>query len=503
MKKLFICVMTSLCSTFAFADADLVVKPATISGGNGTMEVVISKANTTAFQFDVALPAGVSATGFSLTGAPATRKFEKALYNAETNTYRFLTYDEGNAVLNATTTFNVTLAAADGAEEGVAETTSVLLVDPDGNGTDVDNSSTPIVFNGVTIEFQGGGKLLMVSKKDLDFTSLGDEVKAYIATGYDLATNDIILTRVTDVPAGTPIWVNGPQNSKIEVPTGVSETYYPKSFIVGSATEDLVAPASDSEHYSMTLSPKTGTTAGVKSAMTIPAGKCYLYIPRNLVANVGTAQTINLTAKDNKEAYVSPCDLDFTSVEGLSAYIVTGFTTTDSQIWLTPVDKASANTPLYLKGKTSQYTVPSSAQTIVYVNMLEGKADATSDVKDEYDGYKTWVLSKRDGVWGPYNTDNPAFPKGKSYLPIPKSYIVTSSASRGDNELIQPIEVEAEVIRINLGSINGEDDDMTGIRSIDEGQFTNDTWYNLKGQRIDTPTKKGLYIKNGKKVIMR
>ena len=147
MKKLFICVMTSLCSTFAFADADLVVKPATISGGNGTMEVVINKNNTTAFQFDVALPAGVSATGFSLAGAPATRKFEQALYNAETNTYRFLTYDEGNAALNATTTFNVTLAAADGAEEGVAETTSVLLVDPDGNGTDVDNSSTPIVFN--------------------------------------------------------------------------------------------------------------------------------------------------------------------------------------------------------------------------------------------------------------------------------------------------------------------------------------------------------------------
>ena len=111
MKKLFICVMTSLCSTFAFADADLVVKPATISGGNGTMEVVIKKANTTAFQFDVALPAGVSATGFSLAGAPATRKFEQALYNAETNTYRFLTYDEGNAALNAATTFNIALAA--------------------------------------------------------------------------------------------------------------------------------------------------------------------------------------------------------------------------------------------------------------------------------------------------------------------------------------------------------------------------------------------------------
>ena len=64
-------------------------------------------------------------------------------------------------------------------------------------------------------------------------------------------------------------------------------------------------------------------------------------------------------------------------------------------------------------------------------------------------------------------------------------------------------ESEAEVIVIKLGSANGENDGTTGIRSIDEGQFTNDTWYNLNGQRIDAPTKKGLYIKNGKKVLVK
>ena len=501
MKKLFICVMTSLCSTFAFADGtDFVVNGVTIpSGGTKTMEVVINKSGQTAFQFDMKLPVGISVSAFET--ASGDRKFEKNQVDASTNTWRFLSYDEKNATFDAGTTFNITLAAADGAEEGEAETTSVLLVDPEGNGTDVDNSSVPVeVYNGVSIEFLGGGKLLMVSKKDLDFTGL-DDVKAYIATGYDLATNDIILTRVTDVPAGTPIWVNGPVNSTKLVPTGISKTYYPKSFIVGSATEDLTAPASDSEYYSMTLSPKTGKTAGVKSAMTIPAGKCYLYIPKNVVANEGTAQTINLTAKGNKEAYVSPCDLDFTGVEGLSAFVVTGYTSTGSQIWLTSVKTVSANTPLYLKGNTAQYTVPSSAQRIVYVNMLQGKADATSDVKDEYDGFKTWVLSKRDGVWGPYNTDNSAFPKGKSYLPIPKSYIVTS-ATRGENGFTQPVEVEAEVIRINLGSLNTGNDGTTSIRSIGEVQ-TDDAWYNLKGQRIDTPTKKGLYIKNGKKVVVK
>ena len=58
------------------------------------------------------------------------------------------------------------------------------------------------------------------------------------------------------------------------------------------------------------------------------------------------------------------------------------------------------------------------------------------------------------------------------------------------------------MIVIKLGSMNGENDGTTGIRAIDEVQ-SDDAWFNLKGQRIDIPTKKGLYIKNGKKVVVK
>lgn len=44
----------------------------------------------------------------------------------------------------------------------------------------------------------------------------------------------------------------------------------------------------------------------------------------------------------------------------------------------------------------------------------------------------------------------------------------------------------------------------TGIRSIDNGQQTIDNaYYDLSGRRIDNPTKKGVYIKNGKKFIVK
>ena len=178
MKKLFICVMTSLCSTFAFADADLVVKSATIYGGSGTMEVVINKANTTAFQFDAILPTGISVSAFGTESGD--RKFEKALVDASTNTWRFLTYDEKNAPFDAGTTFNVTLAAAANAEEGEAETEAIILVDPNGNSTDVENGSSAVSL-GASITIGASGMTTYVCNSGLDFTEREEE--AYVVTG--------------------------------------------------------------------------------------------------------------------------------------------------------------------------------------------------------------------------------------------------------------------------------------------------------------------------------
>lgn len=52
-------------------------------------------------------------------------------------------------------------------------------------------------------------------------------------------------------------------------------------------------------------------------------------------------------------------------------------------------------------------------------------------------------------------------------------------------------------------SIDGEDDEATGIRSIENGQLTIDNeYYDLSGRRVVKPTK-GVYIMNGKKVILK
>lgn len=54
--------------------------------------------------------------------------------------------------------------------------------------------------------------------------------------------------------------------------------------------------------------------------------------------------------------------------------------------------------------------------------------------------------------------------------------------------------------------LNFGDGETTGINSIDNGKLTidNDAWYTLDGRKLQgMPTTKGIYIYNGKKVVIK
>jgi hypothetical protein len=46
---------------------------------------------------------------------------------------------------------------------------------------------------------------------------------------------------------------------------------------------------------------------------------------------------------------------------------------------------------------------------------------------------------------------------------------------------------------------------MTGIESIDNGELTMDnSWYTIDGKKLNgKPTQKGLFINNGRKVVIK
>lgn len=69
-----------------------------------------------------------------------------------------------------------------------------------------------------------------------------------------------------------------------------------------------------------------------------------------------------------------------------------------------------------------------------------------------------------------------------------KAYIVISGAANARQQL----------------NIIFSDDEATAVFNInDKSEMTNSKWYDLMGNRIDKPTRKGLYIRNGQKVVIK
>ena len=83
---------------------------------------------------------------------------------------------------------------------------------------------------------------------------------------------------------------------------------------------------------------------------------------------------------------------------------------------------------------------------------------------------------------------------------------VNGTANIGANRcyLQLPTSVFAGTRSIEI--IYGDEEETTGIVSVDNGPWIMDKasgeWYSLSGQRISKPMKKGLYIHNGKKVVI-
>ncbi len=170
--------------------------------------------------------------------------------------------------------------------------------------------------------------------------------------------------------------------------------------------------------------------------------------------------------------YYSPYALNFSGVDGLSAYIATVAGTT---VTFNKVTSVPANTGILLKGAANTYNIPvvASSATDVSSNKLEG------------------VTSNTDKDAGIYVLMNGA--KGVGF------YKTTTTFTVGANTAYLPADVAGARSFIAFG------DETTGIDATltDNVEMTNDkAFYNLQGQRVAQP-RKGLYIVNGKKVIVK
>ena len=180
--------------------------------------------------------------------------------------------------------------------------------------------------------------------------------------------------------------------------------------------------------------------------------------------------------------FSSPVPLDFSGVDGLTAYVATSVG--DDKVTLTSVNSAPANTGLVLKGTVGQeYTIPVTASVATpELNKMVGcivGTDVTTPNANYYVLVNNSDIAEFQCLSGTYTDNKVTIPAGKAYL--------DATATSGNSKL-----------RIVFA-----DDESTDIQTIQNSELKGSgEYYNLSGQRVATP-QKGLYIVNGKKVLVK
>ena len=193
-----------------------------------------------------------------------------------------------------------------------------------------------------------------------------------------------------------------------------------------------------------------------------------------------SSQTVTIPIKENFTATTFSCDkaLDFTG-QNIAAFIITDEKGTTTQVWKVP-----ANTGLYIEGAAGDYQIPVIASAAAITgNKLVATEQTTGQVLTF-----TPDASKVYYVFGKQNGKEAFFkvPAAGYTLPDGNKAVLEVDASAGAKEMIV---------------IGGE---ATGIDSIDNGQLTTDNYYTVDGKLVKgQPTQKGLYIVNGRKVVVK
>ena len=177
------------------------------------------------------------------------------------------------------------------------------------------------------------------------------------------------------------------------------------------------------------------------------------------------------------EAYVGP-----------STYRVTQPTKVQKILKMIKVTSTAANEGVLLKGeagRTYTYQIAETDPGLYTGNRVIGVREDTTLVQTESDGKSNWVLQSDYKL---HLVSNGTIKSGRAYVHETNDGD-TSFGAKG----------------IYLSFALDEEKNTTGIESIDAaGKADEDNvYYTISGVRVVNPTEKGVYIKNGKKVIVR
>ena len=200
------------------------------------------------------------------------------------------------------------------------------------------------------------------------------------------------------------------------------------------------------------------------------------------------SDVVAITIKEGFSATTFSCDkaLDFTG-KNIAAYIITDENGATTQVWKVP-----ANTGLYIeRGDTEgtiSYDIPfltneADAEKITG-NLLVGTISEPVNTKTLEGNYTYYLFGKQNGKEAFFKVGE-STPDAKATASAGKAYLAVPGAGNAKEMIV----------------IGG---DVTGIESIENGTIVNDNYYTIDGKLVKgQPTQKGIYVVNGRKVVIK
>lgn len=201
-------------------------------------------------------------------------------------------------------------------------------------------------------------------------------------------------------------------------------------------------------------------------------------VPKVTLTTTSTSTSVTL-GSNGYTTFASPRALDLGNLpSGLTAYKAE-VDAANSKVRFTEINQAvPANTGILLAGTANTtYSIPV-ADNGTAVDNNDFFVNSTGGTFTAESGYTYFGLLKNSDplTFGTFEPGSVAIPTNKAYLKV---------ANGGASRLTCLFYNETE-----------------GIQSMERKALTSEVYYNLAGQRVDKPSK-GLYIVNGKKVIIK
>ena len=202
----------------------------------------------------------------------------------------------------------------------------------------------------------------------------------------------------------------------------------------------------------------------------------------------------DITIKMNSQGimtYASKYNLDFSNVEGLTAYFATDYNSETQKLTMESQGVVNACSGMMLKGEpNTPYTIPLASSTSTSPdNLLVGLIEVTNVAQTQRiygEEYTTFILADgADGINWYKLAEDYNLKANSAYLVLPSS--------------IAPEAAESNKVKMVFG-----DDEATGISSATARMRQADSWYTIDGRKLQNkPTTKGIYVNGGRKVVIK